>query len=285
MMKKIFLIVILFSHINLCFSQIEINGILRDSESQEAISYAHIGVKNKNIGTISKEDGSFKLVSINDSLQLPVEVWFSCIGYKTKFVRVDKSNYNNLIVTLEKQSFELDEVVIGVKSKSKLKSSKLGGFKKSKFTTGNANTSNYGKGEEYGIKIKTNGNNYRIKSINFHTKYNSMDSVLFRLNLYKLSEDGFPEKSLLNEQLFVKSYKNQKWISKNLEDVHLYIDEDIVVSIEPIKFWYDNEKYIELFYTHCKKCGDSFHKASSFSKWEKNKMPAFAIYLEVESEE
>lgn len=263
------------------FAQTMITGILIDSESNKEISYAHIGIKGKNIGIISRENGKFELKSTNDPLKLPIKVWFSHIGYETKVITINQSNYDNLIVKLDKKSFKLNEVVIR-KTKDQLKLRKLGGFKKSKWTTGNANTNSYGKGEEYGIKIRANKESYWIKTINFHTKFNSMDSILFRLNIYKLSKNGLPETSILNEQIFVKSYKNDKWITVDVEDKSLNIDQDVILSIEPIKLWYDKEQSVELFYSHCKNCGDSFYRESSFAKWEKNTKSAFAIYLEAE---
>jgi hypothetical protein len=278
---KTIIILFVLTQIRFGFAQTTISGILVDSESNEAIPYAHIGIKGKNIGTISLESGKFKLTPTSESSKLPLEVWFSHIGYDTKVVTVNHSNYDDLIVKLDKKSFELKEVVIR-KSKKQLKTEKLGGYKKSKWTTGNANTNSYGKGEEYGIKIRANKKSYWIKTINFHTKFNSMDSILFRLNIYKLSENGLPETSMLNEQIFVKSYKNDRWITADVVDRDLNIDQDIIVSIEPIKFWYNKEQNVELFYSHCKNCGDSYNRESSFAKWEINTKPAFAIYLGVE---
>lgn len=272
----VFLVQVMFG-----LAQTQISGTLIDSESKEGIPYAHIGIKDIGVGTISLEDGKFKLTATQKGFELPLKLSFSHIGYETKAVTITASNYKDLIVTLDKQSVQLNEVVIS-RTKQQLKSKKLGGSKKSSWATGNANTNAYGKGEEYGIKIKTTKEGYWIKTINFHTKYNTMDSILFRLNIYKLSENGIPETSLLNEDIFVKAYKKDKWIVCNVEDRDLNIDQDVVVSIEPIKFWYDSEKRVELFYSHCKNCGDAFYRGSSFSKWEKNTQPAFAIYLGVE---
>jgi hypothetical protein len=62
-MKKVLLaICLLFS--NFTFSQIRINGNVK-SEANSPLQYVNIGIKNKNIGTISDEKGDFSITIDN----------------------------------------------------------------------------------------------------------------------------------------------------------------------------------------------------------------------------
>ncbi len=280
-MSKSFIPLIMFLALNHCLAQTVVRGKVVDSKTNQGIAYVHIGILGKNIGTISRDNGDFRLELPYDLEDSPVEIFFSCIGYQSISVIVNKSNYEELLINLAERVYELTEVTVSSK-KSPLKLRKLGGYMKSNYTTGNANTNSYGEGEEYGLRINAEGRGYLINKINFHTKYNTMDSVLFRLNIYRLSEKGFPEESVLRNPIFVKSYKNDKLISVNIAERKLKIENDIVLSLEPIRFWYDQNKQIGLFYSHCKNCGDSFYRQSSFAKWEKNTHAPFAIYLDVD---
>ena len=279
-MDKLTLFIVLFMVLNYCFSQTVVEGRVVDAETNQGIPYVHIGIVGKNLGAISREDGIFGLTLPIDFEENAVDISFSRIGYQGNSVSITKSSLGELMIKLVPRPFELKEVVVTSKRKG-LKQKKLGGYKKSVYNTGNSNTDSYGVGEEYGIKIKIDNYQYKIDKLNFHTKFNTMDSVLFRLNVYKVSESGFPGPSVLKNQILVKSYNGDKWISVDVSDRNLKIENDVIVSIEPIRLWYDKKEDNQLFYSQCSNCGEGFHRLSSFSNWEKNAWP-FAIYMDVE---
>ena len=65
--------------LNLCAQSLE--GVLVDSKSKQPIQFAHIGILDKNAGTISNEAGEFSL-NLSEYLSADTIV-FSSIGYKS----------------------------------------------------------------------------------------------------------------------------------------------------------------------------------------------------------
>jgi len=127
--------------------------------------------------------------------------------------------------------------------------------------TGQSGTKEYGWGGEWGLKIFSDEKTYLIQDINFHTRFNTVDSVLFRINIYDIKNE-LPFKSLLRENIFVKSFKGDKWISKNLLEENLVISDDIIVTIELLRIWYSEKGGNYLFFTH----GKRYEKGLSFSR-------------------
>lgn len=76
-----------FLFFNFSFSQ-TMQGTVEDAASGEPLPYVNIGVWNKNIGTISHDDGSFQIDVSNatedDSLT------FSMMGYETKQIGISE---------------------------------------------------------------------------------------------------------------------------------------------------------------------------------------------------
>src|SRR5688500_4884102 len=77
--SPIWIIFILSCITSLSLSQTQISGKVIDTENRKPLSYVNIGIKEKNIGTVSKEDGFFKI-------EVPLEyqsdsLTFSIVGY------------------------------------------------------------------------------------------------------------------------------------------------------------------------------------------------------------
>ena len=79
-MKKIFL-AICFLFLNFTFSQITINGIVK-SETNTPLQYVNIGIKNKNVGTISDEKGNFSITIDNHCCPIKIigTLFFLCFS-------------------------------------------------------------------------------------------------------------------------------------------------------------------------------------------------------------
>ncbi len=281
MFKKYFILSVLFT-IYFChagFSQKILKGEVVDAKTAEAIPYVSIGVYGENVGTISKEDGSFNLSLVENNMA--VSITFSCIGYKSKSVPISILKANPKVF-LEQEILLLDEVVLEKSKKLKQENKKIGGYKQSIYNTGEANTDAYGKGKEYGIKIDNTGFEYKIDKINFSLKENTIDSILFRMNLYKLSSDGLPKESILKNQLFVKSYKNEHLITIDVSDESLFVNEDVVVTIEPVRLWYKSSNDNMLFYAQTKGRNiQTFLRETSMSNWIVGELPPFSIFFDI----
>lgn len=106
-MKK-FSIVVLLLIINLTFSQSKtITGIIKDITTLQPVESVSIGVSKTNLGTISNEDGKFRVTVPKNSNTIE----FSHLYYKSETYSV-KENNTEVEIFLTPKSFELDEVVI-----------------------------------------------------------------------------------------------------------------------------------------------------------------------------
>lgn len=109
-MKKIstlFLILL----VNSTFSQSKtITGIIKDITSSLPVESVSIGVSGSNLGTISNEDGKFRITIPENSNKIE----FSHLYYKLETYSI-KQNDTEIEIYLTPKSFALDEVVINHK--------------------------------------------------------------------------------------------------------------------------------------------------------------------------
>jgi hypothetical protein len=91
------------------FSQQLFFGNIIDEASDKPIPYAHILIDGTNSGTVSNEQGRFKLVyATNNANELTVRV--SCIGYKTTLAKLSAAQNNSIVLKAEEAV--LQEVVV-----------------------------------------------------------------------------------------------------------------------------------------------------------------------------
>ncbi len=255
-----------------------VKGKVIDDDTGEPIPYISIGIPNSNSGVISREDGSFEL-------QLPEDfdveaLWFSHVAYEKTRVNLSESDHQDIRVALTPRSYSIPDVEVRASKRTDLH--KLGRFKSSKTTTGQDGLQEYGWGGEWGTLIVYENTPYQIHSISFHTRFNSLDSLLFRINIYQIKE-GEPAASILKSDLFARSVKGDKWITVDCLERNLWIEEDVIVTMEPVRFWYHKKGSNNLFYTHGKGYseGTTWSRKSSFAPWEIDKRPPLAMYLTV----
>ncbi|MEM6844402.1 MAG: carboxypeptidase-like regulatory domain-containing protein [Bacteroidota bacterium] len=262
---------------NVALSQ-TISGIVLDSATQEPMAYVHIGVLGKNLGVISRDDGTFQIDLSGAAPQ--DQLTFSSIGYHSRHIPQSAWKSSPMKVYLSPQTYTLKEVVVEDSRLGELV--KIGRYQPTKWTSGQSGLEKFGWGGEWAIRIFSDGHSYRIKDINFHTRFNTMDSVLFRINIYDV-KDSMPNNSLLQEELLVKSYKRDKWISQDVSSRQLLIDEDIIVSFEVVQLWLSSRGDNSLFFTHGKDYdrGGTYARASSLAPWKKEGIP-ITLYLTAE---
>jgi hypothetical protein len=279
-MNQAAIILTLFLQLVVAASEAQIiKGIVVDAASKEPLPYVHIGIFHKNMGVISRDNGTFE---INVEKALPQEaLTFSMIGYETKSIKIQEIGTRYIEVKLNPKIYVLKEVVVNESHISN--PLKLGRFQPTKTTTGHSGVGNFGFGGEWGIRIFNDEKVYRIKDVNFHLRFNTLDSILFRINMYSIKEN-LPYESVLSEEIFVKSYKRDKWITKNLEAESLIIDQDIIVSFEVVQLWYSATGNNHFFYTHGEGYDQSltYFRASSLAQWVIQEHFPITLFLTVE---
>ncbi|MCR9249089.1 MAG: DUF4932 domain-containing protein [bacterium] len=255
----------------------QLKGIVTTVKGDEPLPFVHIGIPGKNRGVISTIDGTFEInlenVEPSDSLV------FSTIGFQRKAYLISDIATDDLNVTLDEEVFVLEEVK--VTSKASKEVIKIGRAKPSKTTRGQNGLVDYGFGGEYGIRVNNPANGYLVQDINFHMRFNSTDSILFRINIYDI-KDGLPQNSLLKKDIFLTSKKGKKWIvSADLSDRRLIIDQDIIVTYEVVRIYYSKKGQNNIFFTYGSgyEEGGMFVRNSSLDKWVAAAPDAFPITL------
>lgn len=253
-----------------------VSGLVKHANTQEVLSYVHIGVAGKNVGTITNDLGQFSLDL--SSIQGHEKVLISMIGFET--ISLEKSALNvsqTLEVYLHPISYTVPEIEVVA---GRGKEIKLGRHRRSKTTSGQSGVAEFGFGGEWGVKVLYPEESYFLNEISFHTRFNTVDSVLFRLNVYEVVDDR-PGNSILLEPIYTTSYSGDKWISGNALAQSILIDDDIIVSFELVRIWYSEQGNNYLFYTHGKGYpeGRSFSRESSHDNWQVDQRAPLAIYI------
>ena len=264
--------------VNLVFSsrgQI-ISGQVVDAKTQEPLPYVHIGVPGKNMGTISRHNGEFHIdlskASKDESLS------FSMVGYETNAIAITTIEGNYLKVSLTPKTYLLQEVAVNDSEIINLQ--KFGRYQPTKTTTGHSGKGEFGWGGEWGLRIYHNKLRYQIYDVNLHLRFNTVDSILFRINIYEL-DGNLPGQPIPEKEIFVTAYKREKWIKKDLVSENLIVDEDIIVTFELVRIWYSGKGENHLFYTHGKgyERGGTYSRESSFDKWAVDKRPPITLFV------
>ena len=272
-MKNAFYTLILFQFISLIgFSQeIEMNGLLLDSKTNDPIQFANIGVFNKNKGTVSNIDGAFNIKFskefARDSLTL------SHVLYETTTIPIKGSK--NLVVQLKPIENVLSEVVLSNKKK---KHRKIGVRTYNPLLWMSTITKDNDILESAKqIKIPNN-KTVRVKNVNFYLRRGFLsDSALIRINFYK-SKDNLPGERVVFENIIQNRKIKKGWINIDLNDYAVYLKEDFFIGVEIIP---NSNKPLEVYMGAILTKGSGFMRTNSLGKW--NKVDgAQSIYVQVE---
>lgn len=266
-----------------CASAQKIAGVVSDSKTSESLPYVHIGVAGKNLGVISRDDGSYE-IDLTSAGRDDVLV-FSIIGYETRKLIAAEVQPGKLDVHLTPRVYQLKDVIV-VRDTRERPTQKLGRYTPTKITTGQSGMKEFGFGGEWGLQISPEGKKYLINDVRLHMRYMSVDSVLFRVNMYAV-EGGMPGESILQHEIFMTAYKKskkKKWIVKDLVKENLVIDRNLIVTVEPVRIWFSKRGDNQLFFTHGEgyEQGRSYYRASSQDAWIDDHFLPATLYLTVE---
>ncbi|MCZ2845348.1 MAG: carboxypeptidase-like regulatory domain-containing protein [Candidatus Bathyarchaeota archaeon] len=260
-MKKNIYTFILFQFISLLtFSQeIVMSGMVIDSETNNPVEFANIGVIDKNKGTVSDLDGKFKIKFprgfAGDSLT------FSHVIYKT--VKIPIKNSKDLVITLQPNENQLSEVIVINKKK---KNRKIG-VKSYNPLLWMSTVSEEIDIIESSKQIKIpNNKTVRVKDVNFYLRRGfETDSAFVRINFYK-NLDGSPGEKIIFENILQRKQIEQGWVNIDLEQHSVYLEEDFFVGVEIIP---DFNKTRKIYMGAILTKGNGFMRTNSLGKWEK----------------
>ncbi|GHA72945.1 carboxypeptidase-like regulatory domain-containing protein [Pontibacter akesuensis] len=240
---------------------IKLQGKVLAIGSSEHLSYVNIGIRNKNIGTATDEHGSFILV-------LPAErsqdtLTFSAIGYQELSVPVRQlAQAQPLEIKLREKENALQEVVV---TSRKMKIKKLGNTGRLPGVWGMPENKEGKDVYEFANFIRVKGKPTELLSAHFYLASGKLDSVLFRINLYK-NNNGFPGERLADKNIMQRLTTKDGWISIDLQPFGVYADEDFFLGIEYLPAAGADKFAIAL---GAKLGGSSYSRQSSLGTWEK----------------
>lgn len=215
-----------------CFlsGQKSVSGTMKANGSKGTLAYVNIGILGKGIGTVSNENGLFKIRINKKNYQDSLKI--SMIGYKSKTFLVQdfihQMEKENTIYLTEKVQ-ELDEVVV---TNRKLKTRTLGNRTTSKIISDGFDSDQLG--NEAGLVIKIKRSPTYIQSFHASIAKNEHKELKFRLNFYNL-KNGLPHMNILKENIIVTSTIRSGLLSVDLRKYDIVMEEDFFVSLEWIE--------------------------------------------------
>lgn len=259
---------------NMCFSQnLILKGTVKATNNKN-LAYVNIGIKNKNIGTISNKNGHFS-IRINEENKSD-SLSFSYLGYKQLTIKISdivKKNISKFI--LNQELFSLDEVTIISK---KTKEKKLGTKSYLNFVVGDVRADNNQNNniQEFAKKLKIKKPS-KLLEVNIALSNININSAKFRVNFYSI-KDHLPFEKIGNQNIIIEKQIINGWNTFDLKKFDLKFEKPIFISIE-----YLPQKYNELmpFRYNGQLFGKSIKRSSSLGNWNVTKGAKIAMYVKV----
>jgi hypothetical protein len=252
---QIILLVAGFSPVN---GQVSVHGTISDSTTNKKLSYVNIGIKHKNIGTVSLLDGSFNLTippgNKTDTLT------FSMVGYQD-YKSAILNLPDDVNVKLKPKTAQLAEVIIRSPSLIEKKIGESNYHALVQFTDGSTNQKDI---FEIAQLIHLDTTLSKITTVNLYISSSRPDSGIFRINFY--TYDGrHPTTRICDTNITQKHAITKGWLTFNLKPYNIYMKGDFVVSIEFIP----NNPINKPINYNIKLVGatKSFYRASSQGDW------------------
>lgn len=206
-----------------------IEGVVTD-KFKKGLEYVNIGIRNRDIGTVSDTAGNFQIL-IGKS-HLDDSITFSYVGYRDFSIRVRDILHNRTEkFELVEDEFLLREVVL---TSSKPKEKKIGrrsyfpGVEGLLWDVQDKNKDIRELAKEIEIKKPS-------KILNLHVNLLTMstDSVRFRINFYSV-KDNLPFEKIGSENIFIVKKLKNGWNEFDLRSYDLHFVEPFFVSLEYI---------------------------------------------------
>ena len=251
-------------------AQIQISGIIVNVETKEPVEFANIGIANANRGTVSNEEGKFKL-EITKELS-GESITISHINYYPEKIPV--KNLESGTIHLRPRTNELAEVVVfpGKKRQRKI------GVKSYNPLLWLRASSQASDIIENAQRINIPNKLVRVNLVNLYLREGfQTDSSYIRINFYRNVNDT-PGEKIFFENLVQKKKITPGWIQMNLRENYVYLKEDFFVGVEFLPdFKNPKEVYLGAILTK----GKGYSRNSSQGSWKKLQ-GASTINVEIE---
>ncbi|MDP3399039.1 MAG: carboxypeptidase-like regulatory domain-containing protein [Bacteroidales bacterium] len=231
-MKKISLLfIILLGISNIAISQNSFSGTVFEENTNSAIPYSIVKVKDKNIGVVSNENGEFTLlnsgIEINDSLVI------TCLGFKPITLSV-KGWFNQKNIFIQPLPIQLAEVTVVAKRAKEVKIGITNGGTKTLFIplfTNKELSNNNLIGREIGTILSID-KDCIIKALHIFVAVNKYDSIKMRALFYNV-ENELPKEIIVNSNIIFNVTEKKGWATIDLSQHNIRFNkgEQIAVTL------------------------------------------------------
>lgn len=255
------------------FAQQVISGKVTDLKGNP-LPYVNIGIKGGNTGTVSTREGVYTL-TLPDWL-LKDTITFSCIGFnELNFAGYDLMKSNNFQITMIEKVALLNEVTV---SNTKRKIHKLGITGRTPMisipTSSLTSTDIFEQARLIHLKSPA-----KILNANIFLISDDAREVTIRVNFYGF-KDGFPTGRLIEKNIIKQKVIKKGWLSIDLSNEDIYIDNDFVVSFEYLpNSTTDNKRIV---FGAKLGASDSWLRSNSLGIWRKNELGGATMYVTAE---
>jgi len=240
-----------------------------DAEDKTPLAYVNVGIPGKNVGTVTREDGSFTLDI--DSLQMKDSLAISMAGYQTRGIPIKKASG---VILLDRRSGGLPQAVV---TQNLRRREILGNRTTSKMISVGLPTRYLG--AEIGVRISIGKHPRRLETFHCHVSYTRVDSALFRLNIFRMVK-GRPE-NIMPQSLLLVVGNGPGDYSVDLSGLNLSMSGDILVSLELLKTWSTVQSPGAVFFSAGLFNSGTWHRLTSQADWTKARGMGVGFNVEV----
>ena len=204
-----------------------LTGRVQAQGSKATIPYVNIGVRGKNMGTTTDENGEFSLRVpshlVNDTLTL------SAIGFQEQALSIAKisGNQQHLFVLAEKPTALNEVVVLGRTAKTR----RIGTTTHNPVLWGRVMKNETHDMVEFAKLIPLANTPSELVQAHIFLRYPTVDTVVFRLNFYRAA-DGLPAERLIEQPVLVRTAIQNGWLSIDLTKYALTLKTDFFLGFE-----------------------------------------------------
>lgn len=277
-----FLVTYLLFFSLVCVAQNDFEGQVVEAETGNPIPYVNIGIVAKGTGTVSNENGLFHLQIDTPVLDAENIILFSCLGYKTLEIPLEKlksSNAEFLKIEMEPETLELNEVVVTNTDQRFIKD--YVGYKYIGDEIYGYWKDNIALGGELATRIPVKKGLRTLERFTFEVIRNPSDSILVRVNFY--DDDGnlrLPGTNLnkSGKSILCTIPKHAKVMQIDLKEYNIEVNNSFIASLELLQVY--GEEELGLVLAGTRNTSTSYRKYSSHDRWEELSNLAMAYYLE-----
>lgn len=265
--------ILLFSCLSSTLAQeLLLTGQVQAQGTKAPISYANLGIRGKNTGTIADEQGAF-------SLRIPTNratdtLTFSAIGYQEQAIPIRQlAPHQRQTVVLVEKTTALPEIVVRGRTKVR----RLGTTTHNPLLWGNLVSKETHDIVEFTKRISLDNIPSRLMQAHIFLRRPTVDTVTLRLNFYRVAQD-LPAERLVEQTILVRAPSQNGWLTIDLEKYALTLQEDFYLSFE---FLPEKSLSVPAFSYGAQFGGTVLVRTSSLGAWKREYGASLAAYVTV----